>query len=100
VAAAGSPSYVRVAIGPDAAERLAVEAGRYERLPQYARARDAMGIELASVGIATADPAAVAPALAAYREVLDETVVRALPLPNDAAGVLEIARAAATVVSR
>lgn len=88
-------SYVRVAIGSDARERLAAEAARYERSPQYARSRDAMGVGLGSVGIAVRDPAEVAPALAPYREVLDETVIRALPSSNDAEGVLAIARAGA-----
>ena len=93
-------SYVRVAIGPDARERLATEAGRYERSPQYLRAREAMGVPLAEVGIATERPEGVSPALAPYREVLDECVIRALPSPNDADGVLAIARAGRNGISR
>lgn len=88
--------YVRVAIGPDARERLAAEAGRYERSPQYLRAREAMGVPLAGVGIAVGHAEEVAPALAPYREVLDDCVIRALPWPNDASGVLAIARAGAS----
>jgi alkanesulfonate monooxygenase SsuD/methylene tetrahydromethanopterin reductase-like flavin-dependent oxidoreductase (luciferase family) len=85
-------SYVRVAIGPDARERLAAEAGRYERSPQYVRARDAMGVPLAGVGIVTERAEDVVPALAQYLEVLDECVIRALPSPNDAEGLLAVAR--------
>lgn len=86
-------SYVRVAIGPDARERLAAEAARYARIPAYGRSFDAMAVDPATVGIAAAAAEDVTPALASYREVLDETVIRALPSSNDAAAVLEIARA-------
>lgn len=86
-------SYVRVAIGADARERLATEAARYARIPSYGRSFEAMAVDPATVGIAAADPNEVAPALAPYRKVLDQTVVRAMPSPNDAAGVIEIARA-------
>jgi alkanesulfonate monooxygenase SsuD/methylene tetrahydromethanopterin reductase-like flavin-dependent oxidoreductase (luciferase family) len=88
-------SYVRVAIGPDARERLAAEAARYEALPQYRRAREAMGVPLAGVGIATDRAEEVVPALAPYIDALDECVIRALPSPSDADGVLPIARAGA-----
>lgn len=93
-------SYVRVAIGPDARERLAAEAARYARIPAYTRRFEAMGVDPGSVGIAVADPSEVASALAPYREVLDETVLRALPSSNDAAGVLVIARAGAAAFTR
>lgn len=85
--------YVRVAIGPDARERLAAEAGRYARVPAYGRSFAAMGVEPGTVGIAARSAAEVAPALAAYREALDETVVRALPARDDAESVLEVAGA-------
>lgn len=88
-------SYVRVAIGPDAAERLAAEAGRYARIPAYARSFEAMRVDPAAVGIAVRDAADVPDALAPYREVLDEAVIRALPKGNDTEDVLELARAAA-----
>lgn len=87
-------SYVRAAIGPDAAARLAAEAGRYARIPAYRRSFDAMGVDPATVGIAAQDPGEIAQALTPYRDVLDEAVVRALPSPDDASGVLAIARAA------
>lgn len=94
--AAGSvvlASYVRVAVGPDAAARLAAEAGRYAAIPQYARGFAAMGVDPGSVGIAVADPREVRGGLAPYRDALDETVVRALPRGSGTEGVLEIATA-------
>ncbi|MBI2983197.1 MAG: hypothetical protein HYY42_03295 [Chloroflexi bacterium] len=88
-------SYVRVAIGADASDRLAAEADRYARVPAYGRSFAGMAVEPATVGIAARAADEVAAELAPYREVLDETVIRALPATNDAAGVLEIARSGA-----
>lgn len=85
-------SYVRVALGADAAERLAAEAGRYARIAAYGRSFAGMAVDPGTVGIAAARPDEVASALQAYRAVLDETVIRALPAANDASSVLEIAR--------
>ena len=89
-------SYVRVALGADAPARLAAEAGRYARIPAYARSFAGMGADPAIVGVAARAPNEVAPALARYRDVLDETVLRALPTSNETARVLEIARAGVT----
>jgi hypothetical protein len=87
--------YVRVAIGPDSRERLAAEAGRYARLPSYVRGFAAMDVDPGSIGVAVSDAREVPPLLAPYAEVLDETIVRALPPANDAESVIAIARAAA-----
>jgi alkanesulfonate monooxygenase SsuD/methylene tetrahydromethanopterin reductase-like flavin-dependent oxidoreductase (luciferase family) len=87
--------YVRVAIGPDSRERLADEAGRYARLPSYVRGFAAMSVDPGSIGVAVSDAREVPPLLAPYAEVLDETIVRALPPANDAESVIAIARAAA-----
>jgi alkanesulfonate monooxygenase SsuD/methylene tetrahydromethanopterin reductase-like flavin-dependent oxidoreductase (luciferase family) len=88
-------SYVRVAVGKDAADRLADAAGPYARGPAYARNFAAMGVEPGTVGIAVPDPADARAALAPYREVLDETVVRALPVFPNAESVIEVVRTAA-----
>jgi alkanesulfonate monooxygenase SsuD/methylene tetrahydromethanopterin reductase-like flavin-dependent oxidoreductase (luciferase family) len=75
-------AYVRVAVGPGSAERLAAEATRYVSMPHYARHFDAMGPEgadPAAVGVAAGDPGRVLEALGPYREVLDTLVVRGLP---------------------
>lgn len=88
-------SYVRVAVGRHAADRLADAAAPYARGAAYARSFAAMGVDPGRVGVAVADPAEVAAALAPYREVLDETVVRALPVFPSAESVIEVAQAAA-----
>jgi alkanesulfonate monooxygenase SsuD/methylene tetrahydromethanopterin reductase-like flavin-dependent oxidoreductase (luciferase family) len=85
-------AYVRVALGPDAGERLALEAGFYAQLPAYARNFEAAGVAPGSIGIAVADPADLPPNLAAYA-ALDLAVVRVLSDRTPGA-VLEVARAA------
>ncbi|MDE3112913.1 MAG: LLM class flavin-dependent oxidoreductase [Chloroflexota bacterium] len=85
-------SYVRVAVGRDARERLADAAGRYARSPAYARSFAAMGVEPGTVGVAAASPDDARAALAPYRDALDETIVRALPVFPTADSVLELAR--------
>lgn len=84
-------AYVRAAVGPDARERLAEEAQRYAQAPAYRRAFEAMGAPFDKVGVTVTDLPAQ---LAAYREVLDGVVVRALPRQWRLEDVLEIARAA------
>ena len=84
----------RVAIGGDAATRLAAEAGRYAQLRGYSAHFAGMGVEPGSVGIAKQTADGVSSALEPYQAVLDETIVRVLPRTNDAEGVLEIAGAA------
>jgi hypothetical protein len=85
-------AYVRVALGPNAGERLALEAGFYAQLPAYARNFEAAGVAPGSIGIAVADPADLPPKLAAYA-ALDLAVVRALSDRTPGA-VLEVAQAA------
>lgn len=85
---------MRVAVGLDAAARLLTEAARYARMPAYARSFAAMSTDPGAIGVAARDAAEVVPALAPYRDVLDETVVRALPASSDAGAVLDLARAA------
>jgi alkanesulfonate monooxygenase SsuD/methylene tetrahydromethanopterin reductase-like flavin-dependent oxidoreductase (luciferase family) len=85
-------AYIRVALGPDAAERLAREAGFYAQIPAYARNFTATVAEPGSIGIAAAMPAELSPRLAAY-SALDLAVVRVLSERNPDA-ILEVARAA------
>lgn len=87
-------SYVRVALGPDAALRLAREAERYARIPQYARSFAAMGVDPRSVGIAAIDRGDILRGIEPYRRALDEVVVRALPARDTAEDLLAIARGA------
>ncbi|MCA1840134.1 MAG: LLM class flavin-dependent oxidoreductase [Actinomycetota bacterium] len=87
-------AYVRVAIDEGAEDRLEEEANRYANLPHYARHFDAMGIEPSRVGIACA-ASDVDDVLLPYREVLDQTIARALPASpsfEDMTRIIEAAR--------
>ncbi len=70
--------YVRTAVGPDAAERLAKEESFYRDLHDgYRNHFDRLAEPEGTVGVAAADAAATQSALAAY-EALDTIVVRGL----------------------
>jgi alkanesulfonate monooxygenase SsuD/methylene tetrahydromethanopterin reductase-like flavin-dependent oxidoreductase (luciferase family) len=71
--------YVRTAVGPDAAERLAKEEAFYRDLHDGYRNHFArLGAPEGTVGVAAADAKAAAERLAAYEEALDTIVVRGL----------------------
>lgn len=70
--------YVRTAVGPDAAERLAKEESFYRDLHKgYRDHFDRLGEPEGTVGVAAPNPAAAQDALSAYR-ALDTPVVRGL----------------------
>jgi alkanesulfonate monooxygenase SsuD/methylene tetrahydromethanopterin reductase-like flavin-dependent oxidoreductase (luciferase family) len=72
-------AYVRVAVGPDARDRLLKEESFYRQLHQgYIRHFESLGREPGTVGVAAVDPASVQEGLAPYDEVIDHVVVRAL----------------------
>jgi alkanesulfonate monooxygenase SsuD/methylene tetrahydromethanopterin reductase-like flavin-dependent oxidoreductase (luciferase family) len=76
-------SYVRVAVGDDAEERLLKEESFYRQLHQgYIQHFETLGAEPGTVGIAARDPAEVPARLAAYETVIDHVVVRALASAN------------------
>ena len=71
--------YVRVAVGSDAAERLAKEESFYRQLhPGYEHHFERLGEPEGTVGVAAPNPTAAQDALAAYDAVLDTVVVRGL----------------------
>ncbi|HEY1855306.1 MAG TPA: LLM class flavin-dependent oxidoreductase [Solirubrobacterales bacterium] len=71
--------YVRTAVGPDAAERLAKEESFYRQLhPGYSNHFDRLGEPEGTVGVAAPNAAAAQAALGAYAAVLDTVVVRGL----------------------
>jgi alkanesulfonate monooxygenase SsuD/methylene tetrahydromethanopterin reductase-like flavin-dependent oxidoreductase (luciferase family) len=71
--------YVRTAIGPDAAARLAKEESFYRDLhPGYRNHFDRLAQPEGTVGIAAPNPTAAQDALASYDAVLDTVVVRGL----------------------
>jgi alkanesulfonate monooxygenase SsuD/methylene tetrahydromethanopterin reductase-like flavin-dependent oxidoreductase (luciferase family) len=87
--------YVRTAVGPDAAERLAKEESFYRELhPGYEHHFERLGQPEGTVGIAAPDAAAVEDALAAYDAVLDTIVVRGLA-SGSLAAMSAVAEAAA-----
>jgi alkanesulfonate monooxygenase SsuD/methylene tetrahydromethanopterin reductase-like flavin-dependent oxidoreductase (luciferase family) len=71
--------YVRTAVGPDAAERLAKEESFYRDLhPGYRNHFDRLAEPEGTVGVAAANAEEAQAQLAAYDAVLDTTVVRGL----------------------
>ena len=87
-------SYIRVALGDGASERLANEATRYASIPHYGKHFDAMGVAPAEVGIAAGDQE-IPQALLAYEQVLDESVVRGIPEGDEVDATLRIVKACA-----
>jgi alkanesulfonate monooxygenase SsuD/methylene tetrahydromethanopterin reductase-like flavin-dependent oxidoreductase (luciferase family) len=76
-------SYVRVAVGDDAPERLLKEESFYRQLHQgYTRHFETLGAEPGTVGIAAQSPADVPALLAPFEETVDHVVVRALASAN------------------
>src|SRR6266436_6384465 len=81
--AAGRPmprtyAYVRVALGPAAAERLNDEGGRYAAIPAYGAHFARMGVKPVDTAIAATSPEGIRTALAAWRGAVDEVVLRAI----------------------
>jgi len=71
--------YVRVAVGPDARERLEKEEAFYRQLHHgYIRHFQSLGAEPGTVGVAAEDPADARQALRPYEVAIDHIVVRAL----------------------
>jgi alkanesulfonate monooxygenase SsuD/methylene tetrahydromethanopterin reductase-like flavin-dependent oxidoreductase (luciferase family) len=88
-------AYVRVAVGPDAGERLLKEESFYRGLHQgYIRHFESLDEEHGTVGIAAEEPAAVREQLRAYEGPIDHVVVRALA-HADVASLDAVAEAAA-----
>jgi len=71
--------YVRVAVGPDARDRLLKEESFYRQLHQgYIRHFQSLEREPGTIGVAEEDPASVQAELAPYEQAIDHLVVRAL----------------------
>ena len=88
-------SYVRVAVGPGAQERLDAMEGRYRTLtPGQAEHFAALDVPLGTVGVAEPAAAGVREGLAPYAPALDLTIARVLAEP-EAAALDAVAEAAA-----
>jgi alkanesulfonate monooxygenase SsuD/methylene tetrahydromethanopterin reductase-like flavin-dependent oxidoreductase (luciferase family) len=87
--------YVRVAVGPDAEERLLKEESFYRGLHQgYIRHFEALDAPPGSVGIAAHEASEVGPRLTEYEGAIDHVVVRALA-HADVESLVAVAEAAA-----
>ena len=87
-------SYVRVALGPAAADKLVDEGARYAAIPAYGANFERMGVKPVDTAIAADTPQAVAPALARWRGAVDEIVLRAVPGADTVEEHLTLVRAA------
>jgi alkanesulfonate monooxygenase SsuD/methylene tetrahydromethanopterin reductase-like flavin-dependent oxidoreductase (luciferase family) len=88
-------SYVRVAVGPGAAQRLREEEGFYRTINEGHRKHfAAMNAPLGAVGIAASQRSEVVQAFTAYHAALDLPIVRVLA-DADATSLLDVTDAAA-----
>jgi alkanesulfonate monooxygenase SsuD/methylene tetrahydromethanopterin reductase-like flavin-dependent oxidoreductase (luciferase family) len=87
-------AYVRLAIGAAAHERLRGEAGRYAAIPAYGANFERMGVKPETTAIAVHAAEDVAPALAKWRGVVDEVVLRAITAADTVDDHLALVRAA------
>lgn len=100
--AAGRPrpgiyAYMRVALGEESKARWAQEAALYATIPSYAANFERMGVAAVDTGISADTPEQVRDGLRAWKGVVDEIVVRALPAhdrPDEALAILEAAAGA------
>jgi len=86
--------YVRLAMGPGAADRVAKEGGRYAAIPAYKANFDRMGVKPEATAIVADSPAEVTRALARWEGVIDEIILRALPADDGVDSTLALVRAA------
>ena len=89
-------AYVRLAVGEAGAARVKKEADRYAAIPAYAANFARMGVDPATTAIAVSRAEMVPTALAKWRNVVDEVVLRALPSEDTVDAMITLVRAAAT----
>jgi alkanesulfonate monooxygenase SsuD/methylene tetrahydromethanopterin reductase-like flavin-dependent oxidoreductase (luciferase family) len=87
-------AYVRVALGPAAAERLADEGGRYDAIPAYHAHFVRMGVKPVDTAIAATSADGIKRALAAWDGAVDEVVLRAITAKDTVEDHLTLVRAA------
>lgn len=87
-------AYVRLAVGPAAQERLAQEADRYAAIPAYGANFARMGVKPVDTAVAVTRPEDVGPALARWRGVVDEVVLRAIAANDTVEEHVALVRAA------
>ena len=87
-------AYVRAALGPAAAERLADEGGRYDAIAAYRAHFVRMGVKPADTAIAATSADGIKRALAAWDGAVDEVVLRAITAKDTVEEHLTLVRAA------
>ena len=87
-------AYVRLALGAAAHERLRAEATRYAAIPAYGANFERMGVKPETTAIAAHAAEEIAPALAKWRGVVDEVVLRAITASDTVEDHLALLRAA------
>jgi alkanesulfonate monooxygenase SsuD/methylene tetrahydromethanopterin reductase-like flavin-dependent oxidoreductase (luciferase family) len=87
-------AYVRVALGPAAAERLGDEGGRYDAIPAYHAHFVRMGVKPVDTAIAATSADGIKRALAAWEGAVDEVVLRAITAKDTVEDHLTLVRAA------
>jgi alkanesulfonate monooxygenase SsuD/methylene tetrahydromethanopterin reductase-like flavin-dependent oxidoreductase (luciferase family) len=86
-------AYVRAALGPAAGERLAQEGERYAAIPAYSAHFTRMGVKPVDTCVTGDTPDAVRDALARWRGVVDDVVVRAIVARDTVDDTLALLRA-------
>lgn len=87
-------AYVRIALGAAAHDRLLAEANRYAAVPAYGANFERMGLKPETTAIAAHAAGEIAPALAKWRDAVDEVVLRAITAADTVDDHLALVRAA------
>jgi len=87
--------YVRVALGPEASDRLQEEGNRYAGVPAYGANFARMGLKPVETAIAAENPGAIKRGLARWQGAVDEVVIRAITAKDTVEDHLALVRAAA-----
>jgi len=88
-------AYVRLAVGDAGTARVRKEADRYAAIPAYAANFARMGVDPVATAIAVSRAEMIPAALAKWRGVVDEVVLRALPSEDTVEEMVTLVRAAA-----
>lgn len=91
----GRYAYVRVALGRETFARLVEEAARYERFPGYREHFARMGVSALATAVTVERGEDLAPRLAPWEALLDETVIRAVTAHDRVDDVLQLVEAGA-----
>jgi alkanesulfonate monooxygenase SsuD/methylene tetrahydromethanopterin reductase-like flavin-dependent oxidoreductase (luciferase family) len=86
-------SYVRVALGATAAEKLADEGARYAAIPAYGANFTRMGVKPVDTAVAGQTPQAIRDGLARWEGAVDEIVIRAITAKDTVEENLALLRA-------